>query len=100
MTIRWVGLAILVLVVWVGLMAGVMVLSDAAPAAVVLLPSQEFLQNLPEDVAILSRNTVSITLQSDRPELGLMLYRTGALLVLPAGLVGCLPLDVPSLPSV
>lgn len=94
MIIKWIGIAALVLTAWIGVMAGVMVLSDAAPAAVVVLPSLEFLQNLPEDVAILSQNTVSITVQSDQADLGLALYRAGALLVLPAGLAGCLPLNV------
>jgi hypothetical protein len=60
MIIGWGGLAVLVLAVWVGLMASVMVFSDAAPAAAVLLPSLEFLQNLPEEVAVLSQNAVSI----------------------------------------
>lgn len=100
MITRGIGVAVLVLTAWVGLMAGVMVLSDAAPAAVVVLPSLDFLQNLPEDVAILSQNTVSITVQSNQTELGFALYRAGALLVLPAGLVGCLPLDLPSVPLI
>lgn len=99
MVIKGVGVAVLLLTAWVGIMAGVMVVSDAAPAAVVVLPSLNFLQNLPEDVAILSQNTVSITVQSDQAELGLALYRAGALLVLPAGLVGCLPLNVSGMPS-
>ena len=76
---------------WVGVMAAVMLVSDAAPAAVVVLPSEDFLARMPEG-AILSRTAWTLTVQSDAPGLGLALYRAGATLVLPAGLTGCLPL--------
>ncbi|MGR3792842.1 hypothetical protein [Vannielia sp. SX4] len=82
----------LLLAAWVAVMAAVMRFSDAAPAAVVMLPSQGFIAALPPDAAILSQNAVSLTLKSDTPGFAARLYRAGALLVLPAGLTGCLPL--------
>ncbi len=82
----------LIFVAWVATMALVMRFSDAAPAAVVMLPSQGFLSALPPDAAILSATSATITLKSDSPDFAARLYRAGALLVLPAGLTGCLPL--------
>lgn len=82
----------LVFVAWITIMALVMRFSDAAPAAVVLFPSPEFMAALPKDVAIIAENSATISLSSDMPGFGAALYRAGALLVLPAGLTGCLPL--------
>lgn len=79
---------------WLAVIALVMRFSDAAPGAVVLLPSDALLANLPADAAILTANSFSITLTSDTPEFARRLYQSGAYLVLPAGLLGCLPLDV------
>ena len=88
------GLLTLTLVVacWIGVLAGVMYATDAAPAALVLMPSEEFLAALPEEVAILSRNSFSITLGADSGLDTARLYDAGALVVLPAGLMGCAPL--------
>lgn len=85
-----------VLAGWVGVMAAVMLMSDAAPAAVVILPSRDLLARTPADVAIVSKTRWTVTLRSDAPGLGPALYRAGALLVLPAGLTGCLPLPAAS----
>ena len=82
------GGLVLLLAVWLGTLAGVMAMSDNAPAALVLMPTQSFLNNLPEDAAILSQNAISITLAADTP-LPHRLYDAGAWLVLPAGLSGC-----------
>ena len=92
MITRWIGGVLALLAGWIGVMAAVMYFSDAAPAAVVILPSEEMIANLPEDVAIISRGALTLTLRSDMPEFGPALYRAGAGLVLPAGLTGCLPL--------
>ena len=93
MIIRRLALALpLVLVAWVGLMAGVMRFSDATPAAVVPFPGVQGVTELPEDAAILSANARAITL-ANRPGLAADLYGAGAWLVLPAGLTGCLPLS-------
>ena len=72
-------------------MAGVMRFSDAAPAAVAVFLSDDAASRLPEDSAILDMGRMSITF-ANRPGLASELYEAGALLVLPAGLTGCLPL--------
>lgn len=79
------------LIGWISVMIGVMYFTDAAPAAVVIFPSDRFLSDVGA-VSILSASAVSITLQSDAPEFAKTLYANGAWIVLPAGLVGCLPL--------
>lgn len=78
-------------VAWIALLAGVMLVSDAAPAALVVLPSDDLLNHLPEGVAILSATPVSVTLAARTPGLAAALYASGAWLVLPAGLAGCTP---------
>lgn len=83
---------VLVLAGWVAVMAAVMRFSDAAPAAVVVLPGSRLAAGLPEDAAILDRGRLSLTL-ANRPGLAGELYAAGAALVLPAGLTGCLPLS-------
>jgi hypothetical protein len=76
---------------WITIMAGVMYFTDAAPAAVVIFPSDQVVDNL-GDVSILSAGKATITLQSKEERFARRLYQSGAWLVLPAGLVGCLPL--------
>lgn len=80
-----------VLVGWVAVLAGVMVLSDQSPAAVVMFPDAAFLAALPEGVAITGQTAVSVTLTSEIPGMARVLYAAGAPLVLPAGLLGCAP---------
>lgn len=77
---------------WVAVLVLVGLLSDAAPAQVVILPSAHLIENLPPDVAIMDSARFSVTLESDDPALARRLYASGARLVLPAGLPGCLPL--------
>lgn len=92
MTIRrTLGIAALLFTGWIAIMALVMRFSDAAPAAVVILPGETFLANLP-DAAILAESRWSVTLKSEADGFVEALYSGGAWLVLPAGLVGCLPL--------
>ena len=81
----------IVALAWVGLMAVVMRVSDAAPGAVVPLPSAALMANLPKDAALLGLNRGALTL-ANRPGLARDLYAAGAWIVLPAGLTGCLPL--------
>lgn len=81
----------LVIAMWIVLMAGVMRFSDAAPAAVVPFPSQKLLAALPSDAGILSLNRHALIL-ANRPFMARDLYEAGAVLVLPAGLTGCIPL--------
>lgn len=82
----------LVFIGWIAVMAIVMRVSDAAPGAVVLFPSFDLMASLPDDAAILGMNPISVTL-ANRAGLANDLYGSGAWLVLPAGLAGCLPLS-------
>mgnify|MGYP000601486970 CR=1 FL=1 len=75
---------------WIGLSAAVMYASDAAPGAIVLLPSSQLMANLPPSAAIVEGSAISVTLSSTQPGLTRALYANGAWLVLPAGLTGCL----------
>lgn len=77
---------------WIALLAGMMVLSDDAPAALVLFPDAALMHDLPPGVSILSRNGYSVTLSGEAADFAQSLYRAGAKLVLPAGLLGCAPL--------
>lgn len=83
------GMALLV--GWLAVLAGVMRVSDAAPAALIVAPGPAVMAALPEDTAILTRGPLGVTVTSPRPDLAARLYQAGALLVLPAGLMGCVP---------
>lgn len=90
--IRRLALALpLVLAGWIGTLALVMRLGGDAPAALVLFPPAGFIAALPAEVAVTGRSPVSLTLQSDGPDLAARLYGAGAWLVLPAGLEACIP---------
>ena len=52
-------------------------------------PSEVFLEHLPEGSNIVSWSDRSIALSSDVPNFVLSLYKSGAILVLPAGMTGC-----------
>lgn len=93
MTIRGLALTLpIVFLGWLGTLVSVGLLSDAAPAMVVLWPGEAFLSRLDGDVSVLGANGLAITLASEAPNLARRLYASGAWLVLPAGLPGCLPL--------
>ena len=93
MTIRSMLFAIPLLVMtWLATLVTVSLLGDESPASVVLFPSAEFTQNLPEDVSVLDWGNWAITLTSKQPNVARRLYASGAWIVLPAGLSGCLPL--------
>lgn len=81
-----------VVIGWIALLAGVMVVSDEAPAALVLFPGEAFVDTLPAGVSITGETAISVTLSSDAPGFARSLYVAGAPLVLPAGLLGCAPL--------
>lgn len=80
----------LVAVAWIALLALVMRLSGEAPAALVILPPGGMLAALPPGAAVTSAGPYSVTVRGDAG-LVAQLYAAGALLVLPAGLTGCLP---------
>lgn len=93
MTIRtWLLALAIVFVGWLVTLSAVMVLTDAAPGAVVLLPGEGFIANLPEGAAVVGNGGMWVAVRSDAPGLGRALYHAGGRLVLPAGLPGCLPL--------
>lgn len=93
MTIRALFWAVpLVFSTWIGLLIAVSVLSDAAPAYVVLWPTESFVESLPKGIAILGVNGWSITLSSHQDQFARALYDLGGRVVLPAGLPGCVPL--------
>ena len=89
---RWMSALALTALAWLALVALVTRFSDAAPLVLVVLPDDAFLAHLPPEMAIVSRSRLSITLRSDAPDIAGRLYAAGAMLVLPAGLKGCLGL--------
>ena len=92
MIIKWLSLVISVLIMWITIMALVMRLSDAAPSALVLFPPKGFVKELPDGFAVLGYSNITLTIASDTKGFGAKLYDSGAWLVLPAGLKGCLSL--------
>ena len=90
MTIRQICLALPLLVMgWVLTLVLVSYYTDKAPAHVVLFPSHDFLQHMPDHMRITDATGWSVTITSDVPELAKTLYASGALIVLPSGLKGC-----------
>ena len=87
--LRGLGLATLICAGWLGVLAGVARVSDAAPALIVPLGPQTLTQ-LTEDMRIVDATDHTLTLRSDEAGLAKRLYASGAWLVLPAGLTGCL----------
>ena len=90
--IKWLSLVISVLIMWITIVALVMRISDAAPAALVLFPPKGFVKELPDGFAVLGYSNITLTIASDTKDFGAKLYDSGAWLVLPAGLKGCLSL--------
>ncbi len=90
MTIRSMLLSLVLLIGgWLTVVAVVTVITDAAPASVVLFPSDDLLRDLNADTAVLSTSAISVTLASKQSGFVQSLYQKGAWLVLPAGLRGC-----------
>ena len=90
MTIKGAAFSIMMLVFgWLGILVGVTLISDEAPSVMVMFPSQDFLESMPDNIALLSATEFSVTLTSDEADLASRLYQSGAWLVLPAGLQGC-----------
>ena len=88
----------LALMGWIGVTASVALFTDAAPGAVAFFPSDGFVTRLPEGAALVDARALAVTVASEAPGLARDLYAAGALLVLPAGLPGCLPLSLPRTP--
>ncbi|MEM9477990.1 MAG: hypothetical protein AAGA71_22140, partial [Pseudomonadota bacterium] len=62
-----------------------------APAVFVPFPPEDLIGSLADDISITGASPISLTLQSDGPELVQRIYAAGAWLVLPAGLEACIP---------
>lgn len=77
---------------WFAVSAGLMLVSGAAPAALVVLPDQAFFDELPDDIRILQWRRRSAVVTSSNPDYVRRLYKAGALLVLPARKQSCLDL--------
>lgn len=77
------------LLAWIGLLAIVMRVSGAAPAALVLFPPSDLLARLPAGISVLSVGAIGVTVRGEG-NLAAALYAAGAPLVLPAGMRGCL----------
>ncbi|WP_271950967.1 hypothetical protein [Ruegeria faecimaris] len=93
MTIRSLLTAIPLMVLgWLSVLVVVALITDEAPAYVVVFPSQGLMQNLADDAAVIGTSGISVTVTSESSGFAQSLYRQGARLVLPAGLPGCLPL--------
>lgn len=92
-TRRWLIALPVVAAGWIGVLAVVMRVGGAAPAALVIAPPAGLLAALPVGTAIVARGPFSVTLASDDRGFVAALYDLGAPLVLPAGLTGCLPQD-------
>ena len=93
MTIKtWVLALLGVAAGWLATVMTVMLISDAAPGAIVMFPSDDFVSNLPDGAAVVGGGDMWLAIRSDTPGLGAALYRAGGRVVLPAGLPGCLPL--------
>lgn len=93
MTIKTLCIALPCLIAgWIAVLSMVALTTDAAPAYVILFPPEGLINALSEETAVLSARQFSITLTSEEPGFARSLYSHGALVVLPAGLPGCLPL--------
>lgn len=93
MTIRSILIALpLTIFGWFSTLLVVALVTDDAPAYVVLFPSTAFLHALPDEVSVISASAASMTLVSETRGFAHFLYGQGAWIVLPAGLRGCLPL--------
>ncbi|MDW3180861.1 hypothetical protein [Roseobacter sp.] len=92
MIIKWLmGLGVLG-VGWLALLASVMLLSNDAPAALVPLATAHFIDALPDHVSITDTTALGTVLVSEDAGFVAQLYEAGAIVVLPAGLMGCAPL--------
>ncbi|WP_300010417.1 hypothetical protein [uncultured Roseobacter sp.] len=92
MTIKWLmGLGVLG-TGWLVLLASVMLLSSDAPAALVPFATADFIDALPDHISITDTTALGTVLVSDDADFVAQLYRAGAVVVLPAGLIGCAPL--------
>lgn len=91
MTLRIVYALPVLLAAWLAILAVVLRTGGPAPAVLVPFPPAGLMASLGQDISLTAATSISLTLQSDAPDLVDRVYRAGAWLVLPAGLDGCMP---------
>lgn len=90
--VRAVAIAVpILLVAWLAILAIVLRAGGEAPAVFVPFPRETLMERLSDDVSVTGASPISVTLQSDVPDLVGRIYAAGAWLVLPAGLEACIP---------
>lgn len=89
---RRTSIALAIVIGWFAAASGIMLFSEAAPAALVIVRDDGFVRNLPEDVKIVRGGAHSMVLTSEKPGYVQDLYRAGAWFVLPARKSGCIDL--------
>ncbi len=96
--LRGAGLLLALVAGWFGTMAGVMLFTDIAPAAVAIVPDVKSLGTISPDIKFVRSGRHVLVVSSARPGPGYVkqLYRAGAWLVLPALRSGCLDLTAVS----
>ena len=91
--LRAVGILVLIAAGWFVFMAGFMLVSEAAPAALVIAPRAGFLDNAPRDTQLMRGGETVLVVAPGRDGYVRRLYASGAWLVLPALRNGCLDLS-------
>ena len=81
-----------IVVGWFSTLAGAMLVTEAAPAALVIAPDIRFLGGMPDDIKLLRNGNQVFVLTSESPGYVGRIYEAGAWLVLPALRNGCLDL--------
>ena len=82
-----------ILAAWFAAIPLIAIIPGISNSVRVYHPSETFLSQLPEGTRIVSWNDQSIAMSSDAPNFVLSLYKSGAKLVLPAGMAGCVDLS-------
>ena len=82
----------MVLAGWIAVLVAVGLVTDAAPGYLVVLPRADLLARLPEGSGLLAAGRFHVVLANPGGGFARTLWQKGALLVLPAGLPGCVPL--------
>ena len=95
MTIRSLAITLpLVIAGWVTTLMTTGLLSDEAPAQLVLFPSAQLINSLPPETSIVDHGAWSITVTSKQSGFAKLLFERGAFFVLPSGLSGCFDIQL------
>ena len=91
--LRTAGILVLIVAGWFVFMAGFMLVSEAAPAALVIAPRAGFLDDAPRDMQLMRGGETVLVVAPGGDGYVRRLYASGAWLVLPALRNGCLDLS-------